>query len=76
MPYNFRNAVCPWCKHEFTTLPNTEYTGYEFFDQVANQYVDTTVCPMCGKQMILVPDKAEGIDPSDDRYKKHGIRVI
>lgn len=76
MPYNFRNAVCPWCKHEFTTLPNAEYTGYVFFDRVSDQFVDTTVCPMCGKQMILVPDKAEGIDPSNGCYEKGIIRGL
>ena len=72
----YRNAVCPWCRHEFTAFPNAEYTDYVYVDSVTKQYADTTICPMCGKRMILMPNKAEGIDPSTDRYVKCGIRGI
>lgn len=60
MPYYYRNAICPWCGHAFTVLLDGDNSGYAYYDRAAKQYIHPANCPSCGKEMILVPDKAEG----------------
>ena len=66
--YYFLEITCPNCKHKFMWLEST-YNGssYPVYRRKGyNEILESTVCPKCNIEMVVLKDSCNGIDISDD----------
>ena len=73
-----REAICPFCNHRFMWLGALEMPTktYYYLSRTTGEYAADTVCPQCGKEMILESHLLVGIIPNEEGYEKVGFRGI
>ena len=61
MAYKFRNAVCPYCEHEFMWRDDTEWIPFYYYENDGiKENVAVAECPKCSKDMFLRPHVLRG----------------
>lgn len=66
--YHFREVTCPNCGHQFVYLENS-YKGsiYPLYSRRGyNEKLESTICPKCSIEMVVLKDSSTGIDIRDD----------
>ncbi len=73
-----REVICPFCDHRFMWLESSEspQPTYYYISKKTNEIAYDTVCPQCGKEMILEPHVLHGAAPGEGKYDRIGIRGI
>ena len=66
--YHFLEIICPNCKHKFMWLENTyKGTSYAVYRRKGHkEMLESTSCPKCNIEMVVLKDSCSGIDIRDD----------
>ncbi len=66
--HHFREIECPNCQHQFVLMEHT-YNGsiYKIYRRKGyNEELESTTCPKCNTEMVVLKDLHAGIDINDD----------
>jgi len=64
--YKFITVQCPYCEHQFTWLKGSWSTCVAFRRKGHDEILESTVCPMCGIEMVVIKELHTGIDINDE----------
>ena len=63
-----RVILCPNCNREFTHIDTGSFVGRMIRIKNSGENCPIINCPVCGKEMALIPHLREGALVSDDRF--------
>lgn len=64
--YKFIAVRCPYCGHQFTWLEGSWSTCVAFRRKGHDEFLESTVCPMCSIEMAVIKELHTGIDINDE----------
>lgn len=70
--YKYRQVKCPLCDHIFMWREKS-YTGLScdiFKQKGIDEELESTCCPKCNFEMVVINDLLEGIDIQDDKIER------
>ena len=71
MAYEFREVICPYCKHQFMFHKiecGVRFCDYK--DKITGKKMYVEICPNCGNFLLAIENILEGIKKDDDRVIK------
>lgn len=76
MTYEFREVICPYCKHQFMFHKNAGgVRAYEYIDRITGKKVYPERCTQCNKWLFAIENVLEGICEDDERVLEKPIDV-
>ncbi len=74
MSYEYREVICPYCKHQFMFRKNEGGLKVcESMDKITGAKMYSVICTSCGKWLKAMKNVLEGICEDDDRILTRGV---
>ncbi len=74
MPYEFREVICPYCKHQFMFQKTEDGVRiYDCRDKITGKKMYVAICPECRGFLYAIENFLEGVREDDDRVARIGF---
>ena len=68
MSYEYREVICPYCKHQFMFRKNEGGVKVcDYIDKITGTKMYSVICTSCGKWLKAMENVLEGVREDDDR---------